>query len=76
MSKALECLKTLLPHISCYQALYTIGQGKKEEIAQSDFVESQIEMGIKDHFGLDVKKVVVGHVFQEVYWQQEEERGR
>jgi hypothetical protein len=51
-------------------------KAKKEEIAQSDFVESQIEMGIKDHFGLDVKKVVVGHVFQEVYWQQEEERGR
>ena len=33
-------------------------------IAQSDFVESQIEMGIKDHFGLDVKKVVFGHVFK------------
>ena len=31
-------------------------------------------MGTKDCFGSNVKKVVAGHVFQEVYWRQGEER--
>ena len=37
-------------------------------VTNKRFDESQIEMGTKDHFGLNAKKVVAGHVFREVYW--------